>query len=257
MKIEQVAIQLFTLRDHLKTPADIAVTLKRVREIGYRAVQASGLGPIDPAELKNMIAGEGLVLCATHEPGAKILEETQSVIDRMQALGCTLTAYPFPAGIDFGSEESVSGLIAGLNAAGEKMKNAGITLCYHNHNHEFSKLNGQTILDRIYAETNPEFLKAELDTYWVQMGGADVVDYIHKVAGRQPIIHLKDCGVFEGNKTSLCEIGAGNLPWKSIIAAADSGGTEWFAVEQDSCPGDPFDSIKQSFDYIAANLVEG
>ena len=35
MKIEQIAVQLYTLRDFTETPADFAATMKRVREIGY------------------------------------------------------------------------------------------------------------------------------------------------------------------------------------------------------------------------------
>jgi sugar phosphate isomerase/epimerase len=54
----------------------------------------------------------------------------------------------------------------------------------------------------------------------------------------------------------MAEIGVGNLDWKAIIAAAEKSGCEWFIVEQDYCPGDPFDSLKTSFDYIEANLVE-
>ncbi len=257
MKISQVAVQLYTLRDFLKTPADIAATLRKVREIGYQAVQASGIGPIDPAELARMIAGEGLTLCATHESSVDILQDPAKVIAKMHALGCALTAYPFPNGVDFSKEADVAALIAGLRASGKRFREAGITLCYHNHAHEFRKLNGKVILERIYDEVPAADLKAELDTYWVQMGGADVVAWMDKMAGRQPIVHLKDCGVDKDNKTGFCEIGAGNLPWERIIAAADAGGTEWFAVEQDSTPGNPFDSVRQSFDYIQAHLVEG
>ena len=65
MKLSQVALQLYTLRDHLKTPADIRRTLKKVKAIGYPAVQASGLGPIPEAELVEILKAEGLVLCAT------------------------------------------------------------------------------------------------------------------------------------------------------------------------------------------------
>ena len=50
MKINQVAAQLYTVRDFAKTPADIATTLKKIRAIGYEAVQVSGVGPIAPAE---------------------------------------------------------------------------------------------------------------------------------------------------------------------------------------------------------------
>ena len=96
MNIQQVALQLYTLRDFLKTPADIAATLKRVRATGYEAVQASGLGPINENELLNILDSEGLTLCATHEPAQTILEEPERVVERLDKLNCPLTAYPFP-----------------------------------------------------------------------------------------------------------------------------------------------------------------
>ena len=51
------------------------------------------------------------------------------------------------------------------------------------------------------------------------------------------------------------EIGNGNLNWPSIIAAAERSGTEWFIVEQDTCTGDPFDSVRQSFEFIKRTLA--
>jgi len=52
------------------------------------------------------------------------------------------------------------------------------------------------------------------------------------------------------------EIGHGNLNWPAIISAAERSGCEWFIVEQDVCPGDPFDSIRESFRFIKEHLVE-
>ena len=83
MKINQVAAQLYTLRNHMTTPAEIAVSLKKVRAIGYEAVQLSGLGPIDDAELKGLCDGEGLVICATHENGDEIQNDPSGVVDKM------------------------------------------------------------------------------------------------------------------------------------------------------------------------------
>lgn len=37
----KLAAQLYTLREHLETPEDIDNTLKKVKEIGYDAVQVS------------------------------------------------------------------------------------------------------------------------------------------------------------------------------------------------------------------------
>jgi sugar phosphate isomerase/epimerase len=257
MKLSQVAIQLYTLRDFCKTAPEFAAAMKKVREIGYTAVQISGVGPIPEAEIVAMCKAEGLTICATHEPGVKILDETDAVIARLAALGTKLTAYPFPAGVDFDNPEHVDTLIKKLEIAGAKFRAAGMKLGYHNHGHEFYRPAGsaKTILERIYAETSPENIVAELDTFWVQRGGGDVVAWVQSVKGRTPFIHLKDYKVNPQGDINFCEIGAGTLPFKRIIAEAEAGGCEWFIVEQDSCPGDPFVSIKQSFDYIKANLV--
>ncbi|AKC83226.1 xylose isomerase [Verrucomicrobia bacterium IMCC26134] len=256
MKLSQVAIQLYTLRDFCKTTEDFAASMKKVSAIGYTAVQISGVGPIPEAELVAICKAEGLTICATHENGQKILDETESVIARLQALGTKLTAYPYPAGVDFNNPEHVSTLIRKLDAAGAKFRAAGLKLGYHNHANEFYRPDGgSTFLDRVYAETSPENIVSELDTFWVQRGGGDIVDWVRRMKGRIPFIHLKDYKVNPAGESSFCEIGAGTLPFKRIIAEAEAGGCEWFIVEQDTCPGDPFVSIKQSLDYIKDNLL--
>ena len=107
----------------------------------------------------------------------------------------------------------------------------------------------------LYDSAPPNWLQAELDTYWVQYGGGDVVEWCEKMKGRMPVIHLKDYMTDGENKPRMCEIGSGNLDFKRILAAAGTGGCQWFAVEQDECPGDPVDSLAQSYAYIAANLA--
>lgn len=255
MNIDQVALQLYTLRDSLQTPREIAATLRRVREIGYRAVQVSGLGPIEPGELREILNGEGLTLCATHEPAEEILGAPERVVERLEVLGCTLTAYPYPRGIDFGSEKDVKGLIQKLDHAGEVLARAGKTLLYHNHQHEFRTLGGKLILERIYVEADPRHLQGELDTYWVQYGGGDPVAWCEKLTGRLPVLHLKDYKVGVDNQPTFAEIGGGNLDFRAIVAAAEASGCRWFAVEQDTCEGDPFDSVRKSLEYIRAHLL--
>jgi sugar phosphate isomerase/epimerase len=133
---------------------------------------------------------------------------------------------------------------------------AGPNLGYHNHANEFYRPSGgPIILERLFAETPPENIVAELDTHCVQRGGGDVVDWVRRLKGRTPFIHLKDYRVGADGESHLREVGSGTLPFKRIIAEAEAGGCEWFIVEQDSCPGDPFVSIKQSLDYIRTNLV--
>jgi sugar phosphate isomerase/epimerase len=255
MKPSQVAAQLYTVRDFCRTAPELAATARKIRAIGYGAVQLSGVGPIPVAEITAIMRGEGLVICATHEPAAEILDEPAKVIDRLGRLGCTLTAYPHPDGVDFANADQVRTLVRKLEAAGARLRAAGVTLCYHNHAIEFVKFQGAPVLEYIFAQTNPRHVGSELDTYWIHYGGGDVVDWCRKLRGRLPAVHLKDYGFTKENHHVFCEIGAGTLPFQKIIAEAEAGGCHWFIVEQDTCPGNPFDSLKISFDYIKTNLV--
>jgi sugar phosphate isomerase/epimerase len=256
MKIDQVAAQLYTIRDHIKTPADIATSMKKVRDIGYTAVQVSGMGPIEESELIKILDGEGLECCATHEPGDVIRQTPEVVVERLNRLSCKYTAYPYPAGVDFSNPHDVNSLASDLEKAGAVLREAGQVLGYHNHAIEFLRVGGKTLLETIYDTTSPENLVGEIDTYWVQYGGGDPVAWCERLAGRLPLLHLKDYGYTAENKPVFAEIGYGNLDCKGIVSAAEASGCEWFIIEQDTCSGDPFDSLRLSFDYIRDHLVE-
>jgi sugar phosphate isomerase/epimerase len=257
MKIEQIALQFFTLRDLCKTQPDFVKTCKAVAEIGYQSVQISGVDRtvIPEREIAKICADHGLKICATHESSDEIINKPEEVIRRLQDIGCNYTAYPFPMGFDLGSEAAISELIEKLNRAGQVLSEAGMTLTYHNHHHEFRQLNGRILLERIYEETNPVYLQGEIDTYWIQYGGGNNIDWCERLKGRLPLIHLKDYYITEESKINFSEVGSGNLPFPRIIKAAAEAGCEWFIVEQDICPGDPLESVQKSFDYLKTLAV--
>lgn len=255
MNLHQVAAQLYTVRDHLKTPREIAASLRKVRTLGYEAVEISGMGAIDDGELARMLKNEGLACCATHEDGEQLLTKPERVIDKLQALGCRITTYPWPgANPPFGSIHDVREFAKKLNTAGEVFHKAGITFCYHNHHMEFRRVAGKTVLEILYAETDARFVQAELDTYWVQFGGGDPADWCKRMKDRLVVLHMKDYAINTKNEVVFAEVGSGNLNWPAIIATAEESGCRWFVPEQDICPRDPFESLKQSFQFIRANL---
>jgi len=254
MNIHQAAAQLYTVRDYTQTPGDIAQSMKKVRAIGYEGVQVSALGPIDDDELAKILDGEGLVCCAAHEDSEQILRQPQALVERLGKLDCKRLAYPYPAGIDFSTMAGVMGLARDLNAAGNVLREAGIVFAYHNHSIEFQRVEGKLILDLIYANTDPQNLQSELDTYWVQHGGGSPQQWCRRLRDRLPMLHMKDYVITNNDEPTFAEIGAGNLDWQAIVAEADRSGCEWYLVEQDTCPGDPFDSLRKSFDYIKEAL---
>lgn len=256
MKISQVAAQLWTVRAFCKSALELAQTAKKIREIGYVAVQVGGSGPVPDKEVASIMHGEGLIICSSHQPSTEILDHTEKSIEALEKLGCKLTAYPSPEGVDFNSADSINLLVRKLDSAGAKLREAGCTLGYHNHGIEFVKFNGMPVLDYIFQQTDRRNLVGEIDTYWIHYGGGDCVEWCRKLRGRLPFIHIKDYCFTTENKPAFGEIGSGTLPFHRIVAEAEKSDCSWFIVEQDTCPGDPFESLKKSFEYIKSQLVE-
>ena len=248
MKHSQIAVQLYTVRDFCTSASALAATAKKLRQIGYEAAQVSGVSDdIPPQEVRRILADEGIKICATHENGDLIRSNPLAVVERLKAMEVVHTAYPYPAGVDFSDAAAVKAMVSDLDAAGAVLRENGCILSYHNHAIEFTRIGNEVLMDYIARATSPENLKFELDTYWVQFGGADPVAWCKKASGRLPILHCKDFGFGTNNTPFFAEIGYGNLDFPAIVAAADAGGTEWFVVEQDTCPGDPFLSLEKSY----------
>ena len=124
-------------------------------------------------------------------------------------------------------------------------------LCYHNHDFEFKKVDGEYKLDLLYKAISPELLSTQLDTCWVNVGGENPADYIRKYSGRLEIVHLKDfAGTKGGNMYALIgnddskeEAAAGKFEYRplglglqnfpSILTAANEVGAKWVVIEQD------------------------
>jgi len=260
---DQIAVQLYTVRNYLGSTNEIAETLKKIRAIGYGAVETVGfLGP-QGAECWRMLDDSGLICCSAHEVFEDIEARPDEIIEKMNQLGCKYVVSANPFKVDFESASSVKTFTKTLNKIGKLYKEAGLTLLYHNHNMEFARVNGaMNWLDYIYNETDPEYVKSQLDIYWIQLGGGNPESWCKKMKGRLLAIHLKDFGVAGGTlenpiKNPVCkELGEGNLELKPIIEAAEASGCRWYIVEihDNWVDSDPFKSIEICFSYLKKNF---
>ncbi|MDD5687820.1 MAG: sugar phosphate isomerase/epimerase [Elusimicrobia bacterium] len=248
MKKSVLGAQLYSLRNFMKTPQDIATSLKKVKAIGYDTVQVSGLGPIDPKELKKIVDNEGLKITCTHLNYTRICNETQAVIDEHHLWDCKYIGVgSMPA--EYSNKEGFKKFAKEASVVAKKLTDSGLVFIYHNHSFEFEKYDGRTGMDILFEESDPKVFNFEIDTYWVQHGGGDPAAWIKKFKGRMPIVHLKDL-VMRGREQLMSEIGEGNLNWPSILKACEDVGVKWYLVEQDICQRDPFESLKISYNNL-------
>ena len=255
----QLAAQLYTLRDFTKTPPDLDATFAKLADQGWKAVQVSAVGPIEPQELKRLLDKHGLACCATHVRDPKRLwDDPQGVIDEHKLLGCAYTAVGgyFPGEAD-ATEPNWRDWISRYNEAAAHFKDSGVALGYHNHSHEFAKLGGKQALaiprpwDLLTGGLTPD-VWMEVDTYWVAHAGGDPAATIRALAGRVPCVHLKDMAITKDRQPYMAEVGVGNLNWPGVLAACRDAGTRWYIVEQDTCYRDPFDSLHTSLRNLLA-----
>jgi len=247
----RLALQLYTVRDHLKE--DYVGTLKRVKEIGYDFVEATP-PPSDAEKTKEVYDDAGLSIVDFHVSLGELEGNLDHWIDFARALGGADLVFPWMPEERRKTKEDWLANAALLEEIGARCTEAGLRLAYHNHSFEFVRFEGQYALDLLYANTTPENVRTELDTYWVKHGGADPAEYIRKYAGRGPLLHIKDMAADENR--SFAEIGRGILDWPGIYAAALASGVECCIVEQDRCAGDSFDSARISFEF-ASELLAG
>lgn len=250
-----LAAQLYTVRDFTKTTEDFAASMKKVQAIGYKAVQVSGIGPIADADVKQICDDNGLKIIITHIGYDKLWKETDAVIEQHKLWDCKNVAIGSMPGEYRGGEEGFIRFAREASKVGEKLAAAGLTFSYHNHSFEFVRFGKRTGLDIVYGESDPRYLMAEIDTYWVQHGGGDPAEWIRRMKNRMPVVHFKDMIVKAQDwnvQQVMAEIGEGNLNWPAIIAACRDAGVEWYAVEQDICQRDPFESLKISYDNLKA-----
>ena len=248
-----LAAQLYTVRDFTKTLQDFTDTVAKISAIGYTAAQVSAIGPIAPEDVKKICDDNGITIVNTHIGWERLKDDISAVIDEHSLWDCRHVAVgSMPRHFIEAGEEGLRQFIVEANQVGQTLHEAGLTFSYHNHSFEFMRYGDKNGLEILFEETDPRYVQAELDTFWIQFGGGDVCDWILRLKDRMPVVHFKDMAMVGWREQVMKEVGEGNLNWPGILDACRQANVEWYAVEQDICPGDPFESLAISY----RNLVQ-
>ena len=246
-----VGLQLYTVRDDMAK--DFKGTLQQVKAMGYEGVEFAGLFGHAPADIKAWCAEIGLNPISAHVPLAEMLEDIDKVIADYKAIGCEYIVVPYVTEERRPGGELFNQMVEEIRTIGQKCKEAGLVLLYHNHDFEFQKTeSGEFGLDYLYANVPADLLQTELDQCWVKYAGQDPVAYLQKYEGRSPVVHLKDyyasgeqkedpyalIGLNEGEKKEnkafeFRPLGYGVQDIPAIVRASKAAGSKWLIVEQD------------------------
>lgn len=246
----KIGAQLFSVRDQAKTPEDIRKAFEKCRDMGYEVVHSSGLGPIDPYELRDISQEFGLPITITHTSPKRLEEDLDAVIAEHKIYGCPVVGIgSYPKSLRDGSFETWKGWYAKYLDISKRIEDAGLKFAYHNHNFEFDKLdNGTTIYDFLIEENENWELIA--DICWIQYAGADLLKTLRRIKGRIRNAHLKDIKDFV-NK-DFCPLGQGIVTVEEALPVLVECGCEFAHVEQDNATTlpDPFGQMRDSADYL-------
>lgn len=249
-----IGAQTFTLRTFMQNERDIRRSLKLVGEMGYKTVQISGIGPIDPHVLREICDENGLKIVLTHNPETRILNDTDALIKEHDILGCDYIGIGgMPERYRSSAPEWVENFAVDFETAAKKIRDAGKLLMYHNHDFEFETMpDGRKFIDVLMDGLSPDLMGFTLDTFWLQAAGCDVIEWLEKLKDRIPCVHLKDMTV-ASRERRMAPVGEGNMNFRGIMKKLDELGTTRYAlVEQDTCYESPFTCLKKSYDFLSS-----
>lgn len=267
-KTSYIGLQLYTVRDAMQK--DPEGTLAKVAQIGYNSVEAATYTGtekfygMDAKTFADVLKKNNLIIPSSHyrlgqekingqDTQGTLLHDWDKAVEDAHTAGIKYMVCAYLSAEERGDIDHYKQLAEQFNKAAETCKKAGIQFCYHNHDFEFVEQSGQLPFDVLLNNTDSDLVKMELDLYWATKAKHDPIVLFEQHPGRFPLWHVKDMD--NTPQQSFTEVGNGVIDFKKIFKQADKAGLKYFFVEQDKCPGSPFDSIVKSYDYIKKNLV--
>ena len=228
-----VGLELFSVRDDLAK--DDMATVRAVAGMGYQVVEFFApyydWTTAHAKDMRKLMDDLGIRCHSTHNDARNLTpERLPKAVELNQALGSTyvvMASAPRVTGLD--GWKKVADQLA---EASGRLKPDGLRTGYHNHQLEFTPLDGKRPIEVLAANTPPEVM-LQLDVGTCVQVGSDPVAWIQANPGRIRSIHCKDWAP-GADKQYRVLFGEGDSPWKAIFEAAESvGGVEYYLIEQE------------------------
>jgi sugar phosphate isomerase/epimerase len=247
-----MGIEMYSVREALKK--DPPGTVRAVAGMGYQGLEFYApyfeWSAAQAKEMKKLLDDLGIRCFSTHNDAAYMKQDDiQKTIELNLILGSKYvvmsSSKPKP-GLDGWKE-----IAEALNFAAEKLEPSGLKAGYHNHQLEFTPLDGARPMEILAKNTKPSVM-LQLDVGTCLEAGSDPVAWIRANPGRIRSLHCKDWSP-EPGKGYLVLFGEGVADWKAIFAAAESvGGAEYYLMEQEGSRFSEFETAKKCLETYRA-----
>lgn len=256
-----LGIQLYSVREQLAKNYD--ATLVEVASAGFTEVEAAGFYKKSAAEVKQAMQKAKLHCVSSHHPFGDLRKNFDEILAFNKELGVSYMICSSPGPKDptpgpNGKQKAMTlddwKWISGqFNELGEKTKAAGIIFGYHNHVHEFDKLDGGVPYDELLKLTDPAKVTLELDCGWAVVAGHNPADLMRDHPNRFSLLHVKDFKLkqVEAGEPKVTELGMGDIDYRPIFAqAAKTQKIRHIFVEQEAFDMPYMESLKTDANYI-------
>jgi len=234
-----IGLQLYSLRDQFKN--DVPGTLDQIKQFGIKYVETAGTYGVAPEKFREMLDARGLKAVSGHFPYEKCRDNPEDIAREAKILGVEYVGCAWIPHKDPFDEQTCRAAAAVFNHAGEVLAKHGLKFFYHTHGYEFLPYGNGTLFDLLMAETKPEYVRFQMDVYWVVNPGQDPVKLFEKYGKRFELMHVKDMKQgtpqsFTGHSdvTNNVVLGSGVIDYKRVFRAAKKAGVKWYFIEDES-----------------------
>ena len=238
----------------MTTREDLAATLRRVSEMGYRSVQITPPAFVTVEEMAQMLRENGLQADSAIRKLYEIPDHIDDCARAAEVLGTDVVRTDSICRADRLDREGYLRAAAHLERCGRALHARGLQFMYHFHSFEFVKLGQTRGIDILLENTSPEYVLFQPDVFWLTAAGCEPSAELKRFQGRARYLHVKDYVIvpaeldaIEQTVRASAPVGTGNLNLSAILATAREMGIENFVAEDDMGVLDPFDSAAQSF----------
>lgn len=238
-----VSVQLYSVREQIAE--DLEGTLERLASLGFQNVEPYGAFVVGSDQYAAALAATGLVAPSAHA-GVLGLSDPSPAFEAAAAIGVRTVIDPAHRTDDWESVDGIARIAERMNRAAEQALEHGLTFGYHNHWWELEARPGGTPALELLAPRLDERIVLEVDTYWVEVGGVDVLGLLDRLGDRVRFLHVKDGPKTRDTKAQL-PAGQGDMDVPAVLAAAP---TAMRVLEFDDFEGDTIDGLAASLAYV-------